>query len=184
MQTALIQKQNSEKSQNPSSQQSSTTNNRLRTTAPSQSTTNSQQSSQLQNQTQQSTSASSNPAHQYSAHYTGSAQTTQKDDNGRPRRHHEMSALDRLKLIQSNFRQSWNGIQCEFGGRPGTQNFVNRKRQITVIESAQIEDERQKQLWKIFSKIRELDDERVNLQNGSARTIASSTSSNFYNSQS
>jgi hypothetical protein len=55
-----------------------------------------------------------------------------------------MSALDRLKLIQHNFKQQWRGIQCEFSGRPGTSNFVNRKRQITVIESADQENDRQK----------------------------------------
>jgi len=53
-----------------------------------------------------------------------------------------MSALDRLKLIQQNFKQTWNGISCESGGRPGTTNFVNRKRAITVIESAEVENER------------------------------------------
>lgn len=61
-----------------------------------------------------------------------------------------MSALDRLKLIQSNFKQSWSGIQCESAGRPGTSNFVNKKRAVTVIETALAEDERQKQLLKVF----------------------------------
>jgi hypothetical protein len=53
-----------------------------------------------------------------------------------------MSALDRLKLIQQNFKQNWNGIQCESAGRPGTSNFVNKKRAVTVIETAVQEDER------------------------------------------
>lgn len=48
----------------------------------------------------------------------------------------EMSALDRLKHIQSNFKQHWKGINCEFAGRPGTSNFVNRKRMYTVSECA------------------------------------------------
>ena len=30
-----------------------------------------------------------------------------------------MSALDRLKNIQSNFRRTWNGIMCESCGRAG-----------------------------------------------------------------
>ena len=30
-----------------------------------------------------------------------------------------MSALDRLKCIQNNFRQQWHGINCEISGRPG-----------------------------------------------------------------
>lgn len=50
--------------------------------------------------------------HQYSAHYTGGESSTNK----RPQ---EMSALDRLKCIQNNFRQQWHGINCEISGRPG-----------------------------------------------------------------
>ena len=34
-----------------------------------------------------------------------------------------MSALDRLKCIQNNFRQQWNGINCEISGRPGKSNL-------------------------------------------------------------
>jgi len=71
-----------------------------------------------------------------------------------------MSALDRLKLIQSNFKQNWLGIQCESCGRPGTSNFVNRKRAITVIDTAVIEDERQKQILKIFNRIKEIEEDR------------------------
>ena len=89
-----------------------------------------------------------------------------------------MSALDRLKLIQSNFKQGWQGIQCESGGRPGTSNFVNKNRAITVIDSAVTEDERQKQLMKIFNKLRDLDDDRVN--SGTSRNSQNSQSS-FYN---
>jgi hypothetical protein len=55
-----------------------------------------------------------------------------------------MSALDRLKHIQSNFKQNWKGINCDFAGRPGTSNFVNRKRMYTISESSIQEDERQR----------------------------------------
>ena len=72
-----------------------------------------------------------------------------------------MSALDRLKLIQFNFRRNWEGIQCEMSGRPGPSNFVNRKRSVTLVESVVCEDERQKQLWKIFSKLKEMEEERA-----------------------
>lgn len=53
-----------------------------------------------------------------------------------------MSALDRLKCIQNNFRQQWHGISCEVSGRPGTANFVNRKRAVSVMEAAEAENER------------------------------------------
>ena len=54
--------------------------------------------------------------HQYSAHYTGGESSTNK----RPQ---EMSALERLKCIQNNFRQQWHGINCEISGRPGESPF-------------------------------------------------------------
>jgi len=42
-----------------------------------------------------------------------------------------MSALDRLKNIQSNFKRSWNGIDCAISGRAGKylyliSNIINR----------------------------------------------------------
>lgn len=85
----------------PTSQQSSMTNG-------------SQSESALRNNksgtiSQQSTAQ---VQHQYSAHYTGGESSTSK----RPQ---EMSALDRLKCIQNNFRQQWHGINCEISGRPG-----------------------------------------------------------------
>jgi hypothetical protein len=53
-----------------------------------------------------------------------------------------MSALDRLKNIQSIFKRSWNGIDCNISGRAGTSNFVNRKRTFTVPESLIEEEDR------------------------------------------
>ena len=88
-----------------------------------------------------------------------------------------MSALDRLKLIQSNFKQQWQGIQCESTGRPGTSNFVNQKRAITVIESAVQEDERQKQLFKIFLKLKEIEEERLNSSSGALSRNSQANSS-------
>ena len=70
-----------------------------------------------------------------------------------------MSALDRLKHIQSNFKQHWKGISCDYSGRPGTSNFVNRKRICSVSESSIQEEERERQLGKVMVKLKELDDE-------------------------
>ena len=136
-------------------------------TSKSESTTNSTAS--------RAKSANTGGQHQYSAHYTGSSAT---DDSSKPRRPQDMSALDRLKLIQSNFKQNWVGIQCESGGRPGTSNFVNKNRAITVIETAVAEDDRQKLLLKIFSKLKEIDEDRLN--QGTSRNSQNSQSS-FYN---
>lgn len=60
----------------------------------------------------------SSTSHQYSAHYTGG----EPSQNKRPQ---EMSALDRLKYIQNNFRQHWSGINCEISGRPGNLISIN-----------------------------------------------------------
>jgi hypothetical protein len=54
----------------------------------------------------------------------------------------EMSALDRLKQIQSNFKRQWNGIDCTISGRVGTSNFVNKKRTFIIPETYTEEEER------------------------------------------
>lgn len=89
----------------------------------------------------------------------------------------EMSALDRLKHIQSNFKQNWKGINCEYAGRPGTSNFVNRKRTYTVSEGAIQEEERQKTLCKIIMKSKELEGEFKGLMpgGGSSNSMQGST---------
>jgi hypothetical protein len=78
-----------------------------------------------------------------------------------------MSALDRLKHIQSNFKQHWKGINCEFAGRPGTSNFVNRKRMFTISESSIQEEARQTQLVKVMTKLKDLEDECKGILPGS-----------------
>ena len=55
-----------------------------------------------------------------------------------------MSALDRLKQIQSNFKRQWNGTDCAISGRVGTSNFVNKKRTFIIPESYTEEEERQR----------------------------------------
>jgi len=61
-----------------------------------------------------------------------------------------MSALDRLKNIQANFKKTWAGINCEVSGRAGTANFVNKKRTFNISEEYAEEEERQLQIGKIF----------------------------------
>ena len=94
-----------------------------------------------------------------------------------------MSALDRLKHIQSNFKQHWKGISCEYAGRPGTSNFVNRKRICSVSESSIQEEDRERQLGKVMVKLKELDDECKGIManggsSGSAGGAGSTTISN------
>lgn len=62
----------------------------------------------------------------------------------------EMSALDRLKLIQSNFLKNWKGIVAEYTGRPGTSQICNKKRNYGCNDKLPEEDERQRMLFKLF----------------------------------
>lgn len=96
----------------------------------------------------------------------------------------EMSALDRLKHIQSNFKQHWKGINCEFAGRPGTSNFVNRKRMISISENSISEEERQRQMSKVMIKLKDLEDEFKGVSpgsNGPGSSIAGAGSTTISN---
>lgn len=65
-----------------------------------------------------------------------------------------------------------------YNQRKGTSNFVNRKRAITVIETAEIENERQKLLLKIFQKVKDIEDEKQGLTNtNSSQTSSTNRSS-------
>lgn len=90
-----------------------------------------------------------------------------------------MSALDRLKSIQSNFKRTWNGIDCSISGRPGTSNFVNKKRTFTIPESFYEEEERQRNLNKIFMKLKDIEDDKNISTNTSQNGVASTQSSSF-----
>ena len=70
-----------------------------------------------------------------------------------------MSALDRLKQIQSNFKRQWNGIDCSISGRVGTSNFVNKKRTFVIPDSFVEEEERQRTINKIFTKLKDLEED-------------------------
>ena len=50
-----------------------------------------------------------------------------------------MSALDRLKQVQSIFKQTWNGIDTDYTGRPRTCNICNSKR--VFVKPAKLSDE-------------------------------------------
>jgi hypothetical protein len=71
-----------------------------------------------------------------------------------------MSALDRLKNIQSNFKRSWVGVDCVVSGRAGTSNFVNKKRTFVLPEAFLEEEERQRQMAKVFTKLKELEEDK------------------------
>ena len=88
-----------------------------------------------------------------------------------------MSALDRLKQIQSNFKRQWNGIDCSISGRVGTSNFVNKKRTFIIPETYTEEEERQRQLNKIFTKLKEFEDDPYRPSTTSSGSGVSATGS-------
>ena len=46
-----------------------------------------------------------------------------------PRQTNEnMSALDRLKMIQAQYKAQWIGINPDYCGRPGTSTMCNKER--------------------------------------------------------
>lgn len=91
-----------------------------------------------------------------------------------------------MKHIQSNFKQNWKGINCEYAGRPGTSNFVNRKRMFTISEASIQEEERQRQLGKVMVKLKELEDEfkgvQPNANSGSVGATSTTISNRTVNS--
>lgn len=81
-----------------------------------------------------------------------------------------MSALDRLKLIQSNFAKQWKGIDCLFTGRPGTSQICNKKRNYGCIDRMVEEDERQKQLFKLFQILRGMEEDARSFASQQSKT--------------
>ena len=70
-----------------------------------------------------------------------------------------MSALDRLKLIQANYKQNWSGINCEYTGRPGTATMCNKDRSFPVTAQMTEEVERSKLFAIIFDTLKNIEAE-------------------------
>jgi hypothetical protein len=127
------------------------------------------------NQDNRQGSSQAEPRLQPSSNQLKSAPNTQKAPPQPAKKPSEMSALDRLKHIQSNFKQHWRGINCEFSGRPGTSNFVNKKRLYTVSDGSIQEEERQKQMGKVMSKVKDLEDEVKGVMPSGGTSVQGST---------
>lgn len=74
-----------------------------------------------------------------------------------------MSALDRLKQVQNLFKQTWNGIQTEYTGRPGTSNICNKKRHFIKPEQMSYEEERSELLDRMFNVLKNIENDNVPL---------------------
>ena len=58
------------------------------------------------------------------------AKSRQPGPNQIPRQpgNENMSALDRLKMIQAQYKAQWIGINTDYTGRPGTSTMCNKER--------------------------------------------------------
>jgi len=70
-----------------------------------------------------------------------------------------MSALDRLKMIQAQYKQSWTGINAEYTGRPGTSNLTNQTRKFRALPLLEVEDARSVLFAKIFDTLKNIEAE-------------------------
>ena len=93
-----------------------------------------------------------------------------------------MSSLDRLKLIQQQFKQGWQGISTEHTGRPGTSNLCNQTRKFREFPQAELEEGRNTLFMKVFDTLRNIEQEHP-LLIPNANDAKSRTTSNFYQKQ-
>ena len=70
-----------------------------------------------------------------------------------------MSPLDRLKLIQSQFKAQWVGINTDFSGRPGTSTMCNTERAFPKTRQEQEEENRSLKFLKIFDTLRNIEND-------------------------
>lgn len=92
-----------------------------------------------------------------------------------------MSALDRLKQVQNLFKQTWTGIHTEYTGRPGTSNICNKKRHFVKPEQMSYEEERSETFDRLFTLLRNIENDGIPLVVPSAHDRQSRTAQNFFN---
>ena len=90
-----------------------------------------------------------------------------------------MSALDRLKMIQAQYKQVWSGINTEYTGRPGTSNLTNTTRKFRALPLLEVEDQRSILFGKVFTTLKNIEQEFPLLLPNSA-DAKSRTTTNFY----
>lgn len=68
-----------------------------------------------------------------------------------------MSPLDRLKMIQAQFKQAWVGINTDYTGRPGTSTMCNQERTFPQTRQEIEEEHRAAKFQKIFDTLRNIE---------------------------
>ena len=68
-----------------------------------------------------------------------------------------MSALDRLKMIQAQFKAKWVGINTDYTGKPGTSQMCNKERNFPVTKQVIEEENRARKITKILDTLRNIE---------------------------
>lgn len=67
------------------------------------------------------------------------------------------SPLDRLKLIQAQFKTTWVGINTDFSGKPGTSSMCNSERVFPQSKQEIEEEVRANKFLRIFATLRNVE---------------------------
>jgi hypothetical protein len=92
-----------------------------------------------------------------------------------------MSALDKLKQVQNLFKQTWNGINTEYTGRPGTCTICNKKRSFIKPEKLCEEEHRSRRLEKLLGLLSRIENDNIPLLTATSVDRQTRTAQNFYN---
>lgn len=68
-----------------------------------------------------------------------------------------MNALERLKLLQAQFKKTWVGINTEYTGRPGTSNMTNATRKFRPLPKLETENQRNTLFCQILDTLRNIE---------------------------
>ena len=69
----------------------------------------------------------------------------------------QLSALDRLKLLQAQFKKTWIGVNTDYTGRPGTSNLTNKNRKFRALPKLETENERNQEFVKMLATLRNVE---------------------------
>ena len=91
-----------------------------------------------------------------------------------------MTALERLKMIQAQFKARWVGINTDYTGRPGTSLMCNQDRKFPTNNHEIEEDLRSERFLRILDTLRNIENEQP-LLIGNNENRAGRSGQNFFN---
>ena len=93
-----------------------------------------------------------------------------------------MTALERLKMIQAQFKARWVGINCDYTGRPGTSLMCNQDRKFPIHNNEIEENLRSERFQRILETLRNIENEQA-LLIPSHENRAGRSGQNFFNNK-